>query len=57
MAYYTSGDYVYFNNMKDNPKTYHIGFIFNQKHDMYIISLLNIMEEVFVLFPNLYLNK
>ena len=53
MAAYNYGDYVYFNNMTDNPGRHHIGFIFNQRHGMYITSPLNILEEIFVLFPEL----
>ena len=48
MADYTSFDYVYFNNMADKTKRYHIGFILNKRHDMYIISPLKIMVETFV---------
>ena len=44
MAYYTSGDYVYFNNITDIPNKNHNGFILNHRHDLYITSPLNIME-------------
>ena len=57
MEYYTSGDYDYFNNIIENPKRHHIGFIFNQIHDMYITSPLNIMKETFVSFPNLFVKE
>ena len=54
---YTSGDYVYFDNIKDNPKRHHIGFILNQKHDMYIKSPSKITEETFVLLQILFGKK
>ena len=57
MQAYTSGDYVYFNNMKYNPKKHHFGFIFNQRHEMYIISPWKIMEETFLSLPNLFVKK
>ena len=57
MAAYTSGDYVYINNMTDNPKINHVFFILNQRHEMYITSLLNITEEKFVSLPNLSVKK
>ena len=39
------------------PNKHHIGFILNQIHDMYITSPLNIMEETFQSFTNLFVNK
>ena len=51
IAAYTSGDYVYFNNMSENTKRHHIGFTFNKRHGMYITPPLNITEEKFVSFP------
>ena len=57
MAAYTSGDYVYLNNMTYKTKIHNIGFILNQRHEMYITSLLNITEEKFVSFPNLSVKK
>ena len=53
MEDYTSGDYVYLNNMKDQTKIHHIGFILNHRHDIYITSPLKIMEEKFVSFPEI----
>ena len=51
MVAYTSGDYVYFNSIKDKPQRRHIGFILSQRHDMYITQPLKIMEGTFVSFP------
>ena len=51
MSAYTSGDYVYFNNTKDKTDCYYIGFILDQRHEMYIKSPLMILEEVFTSFP------
>ena len=53
MSAYTSGYYVYFNKMIDKTNKYHITFIFNQTHDMYITSLLKNMEAIFVALLNL----
>ena len=57
MTDYTSGDHVYFNNIIENPKKYLIGFILNQRHDMYITSSLGIMEENIVSFLELFVSK
>ena len=57
MPNYTSGDYVYFNNITDKPKIYHVGFILNQRDDMYITSPLNILEETYVPFPKIFFKK
>ena len=57
MSAYTSGDSIYFNNMTDNTKKHHIGFLLNQRHDIYIKSLLNIMDQNFVSLPKLFVNK
>ena len=57
MAAYTYGDYFYFNNMIDNPKKHHIGFILNQRHDTYITSPFNIMKETFVSLPTLFVKN
>ena len=54
MPAYNFGDYGYFNNMTDKYKTNNIGFILNQRHEMYIISLLKIMEETFLSFPKIF---
>ena len=45
MADYNLGYYIYFKNMTYNSNIYNIGFILNQRHNMCITSLLNIMEE------------
>ena len=57
MEAYTFSDYVHFNNMTDNTKRRHIGFILNQRHDRYIISLLKVTEETFKSFPDLFVKK
>ena len=57
MVAYTSGDYVYFINMTDNPEINHIGFILNKRHDMYITPQLKIVEETFVSFSELFVKK
>ena len=36
MAAYTSGNYVYLNNITDHPERHYIGFVLNQRHGMYI---------------------
>ena len=51
VAAYTSGSYVYFNNMIDKAENHYIVFIFNQRNDMYITSPLNILDENFVSLP------
>ena len=57
MSDYTSGDYVYFNDMIDTSTKNHIIFILNQSHAMYITSPLKIREETFESLPNLFVNK
>ena len=57
MQAYTSGDYVYFNNMTDKPKRHHIGFILNQMHDMYVTPPLNITEVTFAQFSELFVKN
>ena len=51
MAAHASGYYVYFNNITYNPERYHIGFILNHRHDIYITSSFRIMEVTFISFP------
>ena len=55
MAYYTSDDYFYCNNITDKPKRHNIGSTLNQRHSMYITSPLNIMGEIFEYLPNLFI--
>ena len=43
--------------MSDNPESHHIGFISNQRHDMYITSQLNILEEKIVSYQKLFVKK
>ena len=57
MLYYTSGGYVYVNNVTDLPKSHHIFCILNQRRDMYITSPFKIMEETFVSFPKIFVKK
>ena len=57
MSSYTSGDYDHLNNMIDDPEIHHIGFILNHRHDMYITSPLNIMEETCVSLPKQFVKK
>ena len=57
MAAYTSGDYVYFNNMNDIPNKHHIGFILNQIHDIYITSPLKLWIKHFNHFQTYLLIK
>ena len=40
-------------NMTYMPNKHHIGFILNKIHNMYITSRLNIIVEMFELFPKL----
>ena len=54
---YTSGDYVYFNQMIENPESHNIDFILNQRHDIYIISQLKIMEETFLSYQKVPVKK
>ena len=56
MPDYNSGDYVYFNNITDKTKS-RVGFILNQRHDMYITSPLKIMEENLYHFQNYLLKQ
>ena len=57
MAAYTSGDYVYFDNMIDKPQKHQIGFILSQRYAMYITSPLKIKDEIFVSLPNPFVKK
>ena len=57
MPDYTSGYYIYFNNMTDKPEIRYIDFILDHIHYMYITSLLNIPEETFVSFPKKLFKK
>ena len=54
MEFYTSGDYVHFNNTTDKLKVHNIGLILNHMHGMFITALLKITEETFVFLPNLF---
>ena len=57
MSYYTSGYYVYFNNMRTNHEIKHLGFILNPRHYMYITSPLGIMEKMLVSYLGLFVKK
>ena len=56
MASYTYGDYVYFNNMTDIPNKHHNHSILNHIQDVYIISPLKFMDEIFESLPNLFVD-
>ena len=43
--------------MTDIPNEHHNFFIFDQIHDMYITSPLNLMEKIFEPFPNLFVDQ
>ena len=57
MKAYTYGDSVYFRNRTGIPNEHHNNFILNQIHDMYIISPLKFMDEIFESLPNLSVDK
>ena len=57
MSAFISGDCVNFKNMTDIPNEHHNRFILNQIHDMYITSPLKFIDEIFELFPNLFVDE
>ena len=57
MPAYTYGYYVYFNKIIDSHKVHHNQFILNQEPYLYITSLSNLMDEIFLFLPKLFVDK
>ena len=57
MTDYTYGDNIYFKNMDDILNEHHHHFILNNIQDMYITSPLKFIDEIFELFPNLFVDE
>ena len=57
MPYFTSGDYVYFKDNEQVPKSHHKVFVFNHESDFYITSPLKLLGGRLLSFPKLFLNN
>ena len=57
MPAYTYGDSVYFNNETDAPEEYHSISILETKANIYITSLLKLMDKTLEYLPMLFFDK
>ena len=57
MPSYTYGDYVYINNEYASPEEHNIQSILKTQLDIYIASLLKLMDESLQDLPNLFVDK
>ena len=57
MPDFTSGNYVYFKDNEEVPKSHHRVFILNQGSDFYITPPLKLLEESLSSLPKLFVKK
>ena len=57
MKYYTYNDYFCFDNMTDTSNEHHNNLIINQIPYHHITSLFKLMDDIFELLPNLFVDK
>ena len=56
MPGYTYSDYVYFNTSIDAPKDHNNILILNKKQNIYITSLLKLMDDTFTSLPKFFVD-